>query len=129
MGSRSNRAQLAERVQRPDLLVLERCSTTLERVARRPHRCRDGPCETSIGPLLGLSQPDTDVIVSMVEHHLLLPDVACVATSDPATIALVASQVGDAQRLELLHALTESDSKATGHQRGVRGKRGWSTIL
>jgi [protein-PII] uridylyltransferase len=71
--------------------------------------------KTSIGPRLGLSQPDTDVIVSMVEHHLLLPDVAMRRDlSDPATISSVASQVGDAQRLELLHALTESDSKATG---------------
>ena len=85
--------------------------------------------KTSIGPRLGLSQPDTDVIVSMVEHHLLLPDVACVATSATLRPSLVASQVGDAQRLELLHALTESDSKATGPSAWGSWKEGWSTIL
>jgi [protein-PII] uridylyltransferase len=70
---------------------------------------------SSIGPRFGLSEADTDVIVAMVEHHLLIPDVAMRRDlSDPATIASVAGQVGDAQRLELLHALTESDSKATG---------------
>ena len=51
----------------------------------------------------------------MVEHHLLLPDVAIRRDlTDPATIRKVADAVGDAERLDLLHALTEADSLATG---------------
>ena len=112
----ANSAQLAERVQRPDLLVLGALLHDIGKGLPGDHTdVGMDLVKTSIGPRLGLSQPDTDVIVSMVEHHLLLPDVAMRRDlSDPATIALVASQVGDAQRLELLHALTESDSKATG---------------
>jgi [protein-PII] uridylyltransferase len=51
----------------------------------------------------------------MVEHHLLLPDVATRRDlSDPATARAVADAVGSAEVLELLHALTEADSAATG---------------
>ena len=113
----ANSAQLAERVQRPDLLVLGALLHDIGKGLPGDHTdVGMDLVKTSIGPRLGLSQPDTDVIVSMVEHHLLLPDVAMRRDlSDPATIALVASQVGDAQRLELLHALTESDSKAVSY--------------
>ena len=51
----------------------------------------------------------------MVEHHLLLPDVAMRRDlTDTATIEQVAAAVGTVERLELLHALTEADSLATG---------------
>ncbi len=68
-----------------------------------------------IGPRLGLNRHDVDVIVTMIEHHLLLPDVAMRRDiSDEATIDLVAGLVGTVEKLELLDALTEADSKATG---------------
>ena len=51
----------------------------------------------------------------MVRHHLLLPDVATRRDlSDDVTIDAVAEAVGDARVLELLAALTEADSLATG---------------
>jgi [protein-PII] uridylyltransferase len=51
----------------------------------------------------------------MVRHHLLLPDVATRRDlADPATAQAVADAVGTAEVLELLHALTEADSAATG---------------
>ena len=50
-----------------------------------------------------------------MRHHLLLPDVAMRRDlADPATIQLVADAVGDQDVLDLLHALTEADSLATG---------------
>jgi [protein-PII] uridylyltransferase len=69
----------------------------------------------SIAPRLGFDRSDVETLVLMVEHHLLLPDVAMRRDlADEATIDLVAGLVGTVERLELLHALTEADSKATG---------------
>ncbi len=68
-----------------------------------------------LGPRLGLAADDVAVLVAMVEHHLLLPDAATRRDlDDPATAQSVADAVGSTQVLELLHALTEADSAATG---------------
>ena len=68
-----------------------------------------------IGPRLGLPTADVEALVSMVEHHLLLADVAMRRDlTDPATIEQVADAVGTTEVLDLLWALTEADSKATG---------------
>jgi [protein-PII] uridylyltransferase len=68
-----------------------------------------------LAPRLGLPVEDVAVLVAMVEHHLLLPDVATRRDlSDPATANAVAAAVGSRDVLELLHALTQADSKATG---------------
>jgi [protein-PII] uridylyltransferase len=62
-----------------------------------------------------LNVADTGVHVAMVRHHLLLPDTATRRDlSDDATLTFVADAVGDVVTLELLAALTEADSKATG---------------
>jgi [protein-PII] uridylyltransferase len=51
----------------------------------------------------------------MCRHHLLLPDVATRRDlDDPATVRAVADAVGSVEVLELLSALTEGDSIATG---------------
>jgi [protein-PII] uridylyltransferase len=68
-----------------------------------------------LAPRLGLAPADVAVLVSMVEHHLLLPDVATrrdLPTRPPPgpwPTRWAAPRV-----LELLHALTEADSAATG---------------
>jgi [protein-PII] uridylyltransferase len=68
-----------------------------------------------IAPRLGLPPADVDVLVAMVRHHLLLPDVATRRDlADPATAQAVADAVETAEVLELLHALTEADAAATG---------------
>jgi len=55
------------------------------------------------------------VLVVMVRHHLLLPDVATRRDlDDEATIAAVVAAVETVDTLELLAALTEADSIATG---------------
>jgi [protein-PII] uridylyltransferase len=64
---------------------------------------------------MGLSAEDTATLQDVVRHHLLLPDVATRRDlSDDGTISAVASAVGSPLLLELLDALTEADSIATG---------------
>jgi [protein-PII] uridylyltransferase len=68
-----------------------------------------------IGARMGFAPDDVAVLVAMVEHHLLLPDVATRRDlDDPEVIHWVADSVGSTLLLELLHALTEADSQATG---------------
>jgi [protein-PII] uridylyltransferase len=64
---------------------------------------------------MGFVPDDVDTLVALVEHHLLLPDVATRRDlDDPLTIQRVADAVRTTERLELLAALTEADSLATG---------------
>jgi [protein-PII] uridylyltransferase len=68
-----------------------------------------------IGARMGFPPEDVATLVAMVEHHLLLPDVATRRDlDDPGTIQLVAEAAGDLPTLRLLAALTEGDSLATG---------------
>ncbi len=69
----------------------------------------------TIGERMGFPPADVDVLVAMVEHHLLLPDVATRRDlDDDGTIRAVAGIVGGRRLLALLGALTEADSIATG---------------
>jgi len=64
---------------------------------------------------MGFPADDVAVLVAMVRHHLLLPDVATRRDlDDPSTVSAVAERVGDSVLLGLLHFLTVSDSLATG---------------
>jgi [protein-PII] uridylyltransferase len=68
-----------------------------------------------LAPRLGFGPGEVDTLVAMVEHHLLLPDFALRRDiTDKATIEKVAEAVETVERLELLHALTDADSRATG---------------
>jgi [protein-PII] uridylyltransferase len=68
-----------------------------------------------IAARMGYPPGDVAVLVAMVRHHLLLPDVATRRDlDDPSTVASVAHKVGDRQLLHLLHILTVADSEATG---------------
>jgi [protein-PII] uridylyltransferase len=68
-----------------------------------------------LAPRMGFDADDTEVLVDMVRHHLLLPDVATRRDlDDPATAAGVAERVGSVGTLRLLHGLTVADSQATG---------------
>ena len=64
---------------------------------------------------MGFATTAVAVLVALVRHHLLLPDVATRRDlDDPSTAAGVAEQVGDHGLLTLLHLLTIADSEATG---------------
>jgi [protein-PII] uridylyltransferase len=109
-----NAGKLADRVARPDLLVLGALLHDLGKGYRGDHVDVGITLVSRIGPRMGLSGEDTEILVQMVRHHLLLPDVATRRDlSDEASITSVAELVGTHQVLELLGALTEADSIAT----------------
>lgn len=109
-------AALTRRVARPDLLLLAGLLHDLGKgYDGQDHSQKGAELVAVIGPRLGLDAADTDVLVTLVRHHLLLPDVATRRDlDDPATIRHVADRVGDRETLALLHALTEADAGATG---------------
>jgi [protein-PII] uridylyltransferase len=111
----ANAAELAHRVSRPDLLVLGALFHDLGKGYRGDHTEVGMALVREIGPRLGLVPADVDTLVAMVEHHLLLPDIAMRRDlTDEATVRQVAEALGTVERLDLLHALTEADSLATG---------------
>jgi [protein-PII] uridylyltransferase len=111
----ANAAGLVHRVTRPDLLVLGALFHDLGKGYPGDHTVVGMDLVRTVGPKLGLGPADVEILVAMVEHHLLLPDVAMRRDlTDAATIEQVAAAVGTAEVLDLLHALTEADSLATG---------------
>jgi [protein-PII] uridylyltransferase len=111
----ANAAELTHRVTRPDLLVLGALFHDLGKGYPGDHTEAGIDLVRTVGPKLGLSPADVAILVALVEHHLLLPDVAMRRDlTDPVTIEQVAEAVGTVEVLDLLHALTEADSLATG---------------
>ncbi len=108
-------ARLSDTVARPDLLVI---GTLLHDIGKgRPgdHTEVGMVLVRDMGRRMGYPPDDVDALVAMVQHHLLLPDVATRRDiDDPTTIQRVADAVGSLPHLELLAALTEADSLATG---------------
>jgi len=106
-------------VDRPDLLVL---GTLLHDIGKgyvgvrgEDHTVAGEVVIEEIGSRMGFPPEDVGVLVAMVRHHLLLPDVATRRDlDDPSTVASVAGKVGDRDLLSLLHHLTVADSQATG---------------
>ncbi|MGH8993033.1 MAG: ACT domain-containing protein, partial [Acidimicrobiia bacterium] len=108
-------AHLAGRVRRPDLLLIGAFLHDIGKGFPGDHTDTGVEVVGRIAPRLGFVPDDVDVLVDMVRYHLLLPDVATRRDlADEATVATVARQVGDLDRLQLLAALTEADSVATG---------------
>lgn len=105
----------AEQVRRPDLLVVGALLHDIGKGYPGDHTIVGMELVDTIARRMGYSADDTAALVAMVEHHLLLPDVATRRDiEDEATIDSVADQVGSVSTLRLLAALTESDSIATG---------------
>ncbi|OBF05803.1 [protein-PII] uridylyltransferase [Mycobacterium sp. ACS4054] len=111
-----NAAPLTTRVARSDLLALGALLHDIGKGRGTDHCVLGADLAIPIGERLGLSAQDTETLAGMVRHHLLLPITATRSDlNDPKTIESVAAALnGDPQLLELLHALAEADSKATG---------------
>lgn len=111
-----NAAPLTTRVARSDLLALGALLHDIGKGRGTDHCVLGAELTLPIANRLGLSVQDADTLAGMVRHHLLLPITATRSDlNDPKTIESVAEALrGDPQLLELLHALAEADSKATG---------------
>jgi [protein-PII] uridylyltransferase len=111
-----NAAPLATRVARPDLLALGALLHDIGKGRGVDHSVLGAEMAHEIGPRLGVAPKDVELLAKLVRHHLLLPVVATRSDlNDPKTVEGVAEALGgDPLVLEVLHALTEADSKATG---------------
>ncbi len=111
----ANATELVRDVARPDLLLVGALLHDIGKGYPGDHTEVGLGLVERILPRMGFSVEDAAVIMSLVQHHLLLPETAMRRDlGDPRTAANVANAVGDPLRLELLHALTEADSLATG---------------
>lgn len=111
-----NAAPLATRVARPDLLALGALLHDIGKGRGVDHSVLGAGLALEIGPRLGMAPADVELLAQLVRHHLLLPVAATRSDlNDPKTIERVSKTLGeDPLLLEVLHALTEADSKATG---------------
>lgn len=111
----ANAAALQHEVGRPDLLLIGTWLHDIGKGFPGDHTEAGIDVLRELGPRMGLPPADVDVIVELCRLHLLLPDVATRRDlSDDDVIHGVAEQVGSLDTLELLAALTEADSLATG---------------
>ena len=119
---------------RPDLLLV---GTWLHDIGKgftpelgEDHSLTGEQVMATIATRMGFPADDVAVLCSLVRHHLLLADAATRRDlDDESTISAVADALGDPVTLELLHALTEADSLATGPAAWSEWKAGLVTDL
>jgi [protein-PII] uridylyltransferase len=118
-------AALSRTVARPDLLLVGALLHDIGKGFPGDHTTAGMEVVARVASRMGFGEADAATLVAMVEHHLLLPDVATRRDlEDPATAEAVAKAVGSRELLELLAALTEADSLATGPQAWSQWKAG-----
>ncbi len=126
----SNAATLVDRVQRPDLLLVGALLHDIGKGFPGDHTTVGIELVGRIAERMGYAEPDVHTLQTLVRYHLLLPDTATRRDlDDPATIDAVVRAAGDRSTLELLAALTEADSVATGPSAWGPWKAGLVTEL
>ncbi len=111
----ANAAGMAERVERPDLLVVAALLHDLGKGCNGDHSSSGATIARVVATRMGFPEDDVETLSLLVELHLLIPQVATRRDlDDPATIRRVAEPVGTVERVRLLAALCEADSLATG---------------
>ncbi|MCK9899162.1 [protein-PII] uridylyltransferase [Parafrankia colletiae] len=102
-------------VDRPDLLLLGALLHDIGKGYPGDHTDAGIVVVRELAPRLGLPPEDTEVLLAMIRHHLLLTEAATRRDiDDPVTIESVATAAGSVRVLTLLHRLTEADAQATG---------------
>ena len=111
----SKASELVRQVARPDLLLVGALLHDIGKGYPGDHTQAGMQIAPAVARRMGFGESDVATLVRLIEHHLLLADIATRRDlDDPATIALVANAVRDRPTLDLLAALTEADSLATG---------------
>ena len=111
----ANAGEFVRTVERPDMLLVGALLHDIGKGYPGDHTAAGVELVEQIGPRMGFSAEDVDIVRSLVQNHLLLPETALRRDlADPRTAENVAALVGDQLRLSLLRALTEADSLATG---------------
>jgi [protein-PII] uridylyltransferase len=111
----SNASRLTSRVERPDLLVVASLLHDIGKGYEGDHSEVGVELASRIAGRMGYPDDDVATLAALVRHHLLLSEVATRRDlDDPTTIERVAESVVSTSRLQLLAALTEADSLATG---------------
>lgn len=111
----ANAHEFVRQVARPDLLLTGALLHDIGKGFPGDHTEVGMDLVDTICTRMGFSTSDAAIVRSLVEHHLLLPETATRRDlSDPRTVTNVVEAVGDLSRLELLSALTQADSLATG---------------
>jgi [protein-PII] uridylyltransferase len=123
-------ARLTSRVRRPDLLLVGAFLHDIGKGHPGDHSEAGVDLVDKIGPRMGFPPDDVSILKALVRHHLLLAETATRRDlTDEATVSAVAAAVGDQTTLELLAALTEADSLATGPAAWGTWKAGLVTEL
>jgi len=108
-------SSLTRRVGRPDLLLIAALLHDIGKGWPGDHSVAGEVIARDMAARIGFDKQDVAVVATLVRHHLLLVETATRRDlDDPATVRSVATAVGSASTLELLHALTEADALATG---------------
>ncbi|MFE9723326.1 [protein-PII] uridylyltransferase [Streptomyces sp. NPDC005794] len=108
-------SHLTRRVGRPDLLLIAALLHDIGKGWPGDHSVAGEVIARDMATRIGFDEQDVGVVATLVRHHLLLVETATRRDlDDPATVRSVATAVGSASTLELLHALTEADALATG---------------
>jgi len=108
-------ALLIRSVRRPDLLLISALLHDIGKGQGGDHSEVGRAIAAQVTTRMGYAETDVEIVARVVERHLLLADVATRRDlDDPATVETVARAVDDRDSLEILAALTEADSIATG---------------
>ena len=108
-------SKLADRVDRPDLLVIGALLHDIGKPYPGDHTEVGVQLINIIAGRMGFPQADIEILIEMCQHHLLLPDIATRRDLDDFdTIQTVGNSLKTIESVRLLHALTEADSIATG---------------
>ncbi|HEX5812833.1 MAG TPA: [protein-PII] uridylyltransferase [Pseudonocardia sp.] len=119
-------SRLTTRVARPDLLLVGSLLHDIGKGRGGNHSVVGESVTQQVARRLGFAEPDVALLGAMVAHHLLLPHTATRRDlDDPATITRVVDTLagtdgarkvegGPGLLLDLLEALAEADSLATG---------------
>jgi len=109
-------AQLTTRVSRPDLLLVGALLHDIGKGRGGDHSEVGESLALQIGRRLGFGPQDVETLGAVVRHHLLLPHTATRRDmEDPATLSRISETLrGNPLLLDLLDALAEADSLATG---------------